>query len=134
MPDAIRGVAEAQILPMLRAVSSIEEFIALKDVMHGPYALGFEETVIKTHMDLAFGRFEAALETCRWVKSLGLRDFSGHARAYVPLLDEILPLLEAHDHAGVVSMLHRWEESTIRRLGLEAIWEPSPFPVELQPP
>lgn len=61
MSDAIRSFAEAQSLPMLRAVNSIEEFIAFDGAMHDAYAFGFEETVVNTHMDLAFGRFDAAL-------------------------------------------------------------------------
>jgi hypothetical protein len=39
-------------------------------------------------------------------------------------------LLEADDLAGMAAHLHAWEAETVRRLKLDQVWEPSPFPLE----
>jgi hypothetical protein len=46
-------------------------------------------------------------------------------------LQRLADLATAGDRAGVGALLREWEEKTIRRFGLEFLWQPAPFPVEL---
>lgn len=40
------------------------------------------------------------------------------------------PLLATDDRAGLARLLHEVEARTVKRIGLEDLWEPSPFPLE----
>ena len=46
-------------------------------------------------------------------------------------LRPLLVLLESNDRAGIGALLRQWEEQTVKGWKLEALWEPTPFPVEL---
>ena len=48
-------------------------------------------------------------------------------------IEQLWPLIEAEDRAGIAALLRQWEEEFIIRNGLEAIYERTPFPLELQP-
>jgi hypothetical protein len=46
---------------------------------------------------------------------------------------EICPKIASNDRPGLAHLLHAWEADLVKRLKLETFWEPTPFPLELQP-
>jgi hypothetical protein len=36
------------------------------------------------------------------------------------------------DRAGLARLLHSWEAETVKNFKIEHLWEPTPFPLELQ--
>lgn len=42
-------------------------------------------------------------------------------------------LVESGDRRGMGALLRTWEHQRVRRLGIEHLWKPTPFPVEEQP-
>jgi hypothetical protein len=49
------------------------------------------------------------------------------------IVEALCPLLAADDRMGLAQQLRQWEAYTVRNLKIESIWEPTPFPLELQP-
>jgi len=43
---------------------------------------------------------------------------------------QLIALAGVNDRAAVAALLHEWEEHNARRLGVEDVWEPTPFPLE----
>ncbi|MGV8853408.1 MAG: hypothetical protein ACOH2L_02070 [Devosia sp.] len=37
---------------------------------------------------------------------------------------------QAADRSGIAALLHQWEQDRVQRLGVEHLWEPTPFPLE----
>ena len=46
------------------------------------------------------------------------------------MMDELRPLVRKRDRAGIGAFLTEIEATSAKSLGLEAYWQPSPFPVE----
>ncbi len=40
---------------------------------------------------------------------------------------------QANDRSGLAALLRIWEQERVRRLGIEHLWEPTPFPLERSP-
>ena len=53
-------------------------------------------------------------------------------RAQLRRLKELCARLAADDRRGLAQLLHEWEAITVKNLKLEHLWEPTPFPLELQ--
>ena len=47
-------------------------------------------------------------------------------------LRELCARLMADDRAGLARLLHEWEAQTVKNFKIEHLWEPTPFPLELQ--
>ena len=43
---------------------------------------------------------------------------------------QLMVFATASDRRGVATLLHQWEEQNARRLEIEDVWEPTPFPLE----
>lgn len=55
------------------------------------------------------------------------------ANIFLEPMDDMRQLVAratANDHAAVAALLHQWEAQNARRLGVEDLWEPTPFPLE----
>lgn len=37
---------------------------------------------------------------------------------------------QAADRSGIATLLHKWEQDRVRKIGIEHLWEPTPFPLE----
>ena len=46
------------------------------------------------------------------------------------VVGELYPLLLATDIPAIAGLLRSWEATSVRNLGIEAIWEPTPFPLD----
>jgi hypothetical protein len=56
-----------------------------------------------------------------------------YATAFLQRLSDIRLLDERvrdGDHSGLAALLHQWEQDRVRHLGVEHLWEPTPFPLE----
>ena len=51
---------------------------------------------------------------------------------YDRITKTLCPLIAANDRPGLVRLLRDWEAYSVKRLKLEKLWEPTPFPLELQ--
>jgi hypothetical protein len=87
----------------------------------------------KVSVDIARGDLGAARSTCAelatgrtmWSAPLMREEF-------IRITETLCPLLTRGDRAALASLLHDWEAYTVKQLKIEALWEPTPFPLELQ--
>jgi hypothetical protein len=49
----------------------------------------------------------------------------------VDVVRELLALVELRDRAAIATLLHEWERQNVVKWGIEHLWEPAPFPVEV---
>jgi hypothetical protein len=116
-------VIEQEALPMLRAVQSIEDFVAFTgDKTRFPWTYLGSHVFNERYFFAAQGNFEAALAACTELAA-------GHPTS--PATTELLPRLAGGDRQDVAQLLHGWEADSVKRLKLEEFWEPTPFPIEL---
>jgi hypothetical protein len=124
---------ETQALPVLRHMRTLDDFLAyLAGNPFGPHLLEYPWSRIVLDValgDLDHARAIAATHRDQWSPALAY-DEDGRA-AYVRL-SELCRLLMADDRAGLIRLLYEWEATTVKRLKIEHIWEPTPFPIELR--
>jgi hypothetical protein len=140
--QALAQTLENSVLPLLRAVRDLEAMVNLGALSHPSSRDGrvygvraAREFVLK----LALGQVEVAR---RWAE--GFRTYSyldrqlrdepepnEEDRRYLDWTKRLVALLEKSDLEGMVRMLHEWEAETVRLMKLEHLWEPTPFPLEL---
>lgn len=116
---------EQQALPMLRALQSIDDFVAFAGD-----ATRFDWTYLGSnffHEPFVFaaqGNFKAALAACTKLLAWDPTDRR---------VKELHRRLTDRDRHGVARLLHRWEAESVKWLKLEEFWEPTPFPIEAAP-
>ncbi len=116
-------VIEQEALPMLRAIQSIDDFVAFTgDKTRFSWTYLGSNVFNERYVFAAQGNFEAALAACTALAA-------GHPTS--PATKELLPRLAGGDRHGVAQLLHGWEADSVKRLKLEDFWEPTPFPIEL---
>jgi hypothetical protein len=115
-------VIEEQALPMLRALQTIDDFVAFTaDKTRFPWTRLGPNYSDEPFVFAAQGNFEAALAACT---ELVEQEPTG------PRTKELLRRLAGGDRRGVAQLLHEWEADAVKQLKLESVWEPTPFPVE----
>jgi hypothetical protein len=128
----ILHVFEHGALPILRAIDSIETFLAFmfsdayanRLYLNSQYWLSYQ---------VARGRLREARMAYAWqhdtwaTTSPTWRDIDEERLKTAHALGA---LLWADDRAGLARVLHEVEARTVKRIGLEDLWEPSPFPLE----
>jgi hypothetical protein len=116
-------VIEQQALPMLRAIQSIDDFVAFAgDKTRFDWTYLGSNFFHEPFVFAAQGNFDAALAACT---KLAVREPTNRR------VKELLRRLSAGDRRGVARLLHRWELDSVKRMDLEEFWEPTPFPIEL---
>jgi hypothetical protein len=136
-PDTSRVLCEAieqEALPLLRPVKTIEDFVDFtgKKRFRDTYLDLYE--LRKISVDVARGDLDAATSICEFLATERAR------KKHLPLMTEeydritktFCPLIAANDRPGLVQLLREWEAYSVRRLKLEKLWEPTPFPLELR--
>lgn len=123
---------ENQALPQLRAMQTLEDFVAFANDKHRFSLDPFDAfPLLRIAADIARGDLHAAREGCA---ELG----TGKTMWSAPELHEeferitgvLCPMLASGDRAGMARLLHEWEAYTVDKLKLRDIWEPTPFPLE----
>jgi len=109
--------------PVLAALGRLEDASTV--------ALSFvEANEARWRRDLADGQTLIAGHVRRGIG----RDMVDFATQQLVLLSDIKTLgqfAERGDRSGVVALLRDWERQKMRSWGLDDIWEPTPFPLEL---
>jgi hypothetical protein len=120
-----------QILPWIRGTQTIDAFVQLAteaDFVTIPLANHVDTDI---RVDIARGDLDAARMKCRALHERCARDPESYwGRIWRRTTDRAGPLLEAGDRPALIALLHEWERDLIGRLGLEAIYESTPFPLE----
>jgi hypothetical protein len=133
MPADFYAVIEEQTLPFLRGIDTLDHFVAVTG--RGRFLLNSLDAfpLRKVVVDVARGDFDAARSICATLltgrtmwSAPDMRD------VFSMIVDSLCPLLAADDHAGLARQLREWEAYTVHNLKIESIWEPTPFPLELQ--
>lgn len=130
MPAAFFEACETQILPKMRSVNTIEDMLRFRTFGSSEFRASVSFVIHQIHFAAAYGRFDRALRRFERIKHWDRSRMSWRRPEFEHVADELVPLMRAGDRDGVIRLLHRWEEDRVRRFGLEAIYEPTPFPLE----
>lgn len=119
-------------LPKLRAIDTLQDFLAAIPATRGGHLLDIDPTT-KSLMHLAMGELEAAATLCR--DHICGRPDPGPKEPEVTKAEaagakQLCALLEKNDVAGIAATLHAWEAANVKALKIDQFWEPSPFPLE----
>jgi hypothetical protein len=124
---------ERHALPFVRSVQTVDDFANFASRER------FREQCLENHrirkivIDIARGDFDSALAICAQFPREHPAAPSPFYEDHDAILPVLRPMLEAGDRAGLARVLHQWEADSIRACKLEKLWEPTPFPFELQP-
>lgn len=133
MREAFIDLVENAIVPMLQRVETVDDMFTIDRKFRSAILDGWlQYEPYQMHFLAANGRFEDAIAIYESIKDFDRSPENPRRRAYAYVIDDLAPLLLANDRPGVAALLHRWELATIQRNGLEAIYEPTPFPLELE--
>jgi hypothetical protein len=136
-PGIAEGLCQAiekQALPWLRTMSTLELFLAFVSqnlFRHHMYDKSDAEIIVRVaqgHVGYARKLCEQQIE--RW--STDKPHYDDDDRAHFRRLRELYPLVMKEDRAGLARLLHSWEAETVKNFKIEHLWEPTPFPLELQ--
>lgn len=134
MPDAFVAACENKILPLLRGVTTIEELTRFRSREAPEFGSAITWVIFRIHFSAAFGRFDQALRRFERIKHWTHSNWGWRRPEFDHVAGELIPLIRANDRDGVIRLLHAWEEERVKTLGLEAIYERTPFPLEFQHP
>ena len=122
---------EQNVLPLLRQVQTVDDFAAFnsKERFNGQQLELFG--YLKIYVDIARGDFDSALKASERMKTTG-RYSSDAPNIFDQITNTIHPILIANDYAALGQVLRAWEQYQVKGRKLEELWEPTPFPFELQ--
>lgn len=121
-----------EILPRMQAAGTLDGFLQLvaEPDFEARRLVNHVDTDIR--IDIARGDLGTALVKCRSLQQrCALGPDSHWGRIWRRTTEPAGPLLEAGDRQGLITLLHEWEGELIARKDLDAIYEPTPFPLEL---
>jgi hypothetical protein len=126
------GCVSDEILPRMQAAQTINGFV--QHISEPEFALRrlVEHVDTDIRIDIANGDLDTARTKCRALQERCARAPDSYwGRIWRQTTDRAGPLLEAGDMPALIALLHEWERDLIKKLGLESIYEPTPFPLEL---
>ena len=112
--------AVPQVTPQLRTAHPAP--LTSRDFTSWCYHLRPYQRVI---VETARGRLDEVRAICRDDLSKWPSDSD-----LIQLPKQICGRLAGNETAGIASLLHEWEATTVRNLKIEHLWEPTPFPLE----
>ena len=134
-------IIEGEALPRLRAFQTIAQVVEALPDLDNRYEkwskppLEFwpdRKIVFEVALgDLTSARAIAAKMMQYWVAPPA--HFKAWDREQWQRLVMLARLLDDDDRAGLAALLHEWEHTTVRNLRIEHLWEPTPFPLEIEP-
>jgi hypothetical protein len=136
-PDVELSLIEAieeQALPQLRAIKTLDHYLAFVSQHLFRHKL-FDWPHRKIIVDVALGHLDAARTIGKENIQLWSTDkahYDEDDRAEFRRLRELCACLDNDDYAGLARLLHEWEAITVKNFKIEHLWEPTPFPLELQ--
>jgi hypothetical protein len=132
-PEEMCARIEQVALPILRPIQTIDDFVAFASKERFPYNYLDLDKHRKVYVDVARGDFESARELCaEAIDGAVTTKVEWLREAFERIAKTICPLLAANDRVGLAKLLHDIEAQSVKNLKLEKLWEPTPFPLELQ--
>jgi hypothetical protein len=131
--EELYGAIENQALPSLRAIQTLDDFVAYASSKDRFSLTAFGSYHLRTvGVHAARGDLEAARKTCAEL-------IGGRTKWSTPSMREefdrvtgtLCPLLDTDDWPAMARLLHEWEAYTVEKLKIGHIYEPTPFPLEL---
>lgn len=120
-------------LPILRPIQTIDDFVAFTTSKERfPHEYLGPDIHRKIYVDVARGDFESARHICTRAIDAKTSKVAWVREVFDRILKTLCPLLAANDRAGLAKLLHDIEAQSAKGLKLEKLWEPTPFPLELQ--
>jgi hypothetical protein len=125
---------EQQALPRLFAMNTLDDYLAYVSQHYIRHQL-FDWPHCKVILDVAMGDLDSAraifkTNIAKW--SADRPDHDDDDRAMFRRLRELHARLADNDRPGMALLLHQWELYSVNRFKIEHLWEPTPFPLELQ--
>jgi len=120
-------------LPILRSVQTIEDLAKFPARKKFKNAYFYLERRQEIYFDVACGNFESARTLCALLAERAkTADVDWERQHYGKIAETLGPLLATNDRAGLAQALRDCEAYSAKKLKLEKLWEPTPFPIELQ--
>ena len=130
MCDAI----EQEALAPMRAIKTFDDFINLASKERFPVRHLDLYPATRILVDIARGELAAAEAICLFLKTAKGRARYMYLEAYYDrVVQDLCPLVVAKDRMGLAKLLHSYEEQSVKNLRIEKFWEPTPFPIEINP-
>lgn len=130
-PDALLQRIETDVLPILRAVETFQDFLDFTCTPVTPYGAWHGSPLTRCVIQAALGELTEARETCARLKQQLDRLSDPLAQTeYIPIVHDLYPLLIKEDRADIARLLHQWERATAETFKLTPYWQPTPFPIE----
>lgn len=131
--DAI-AVIEAEAVPLLRSIDTVEAFAAFYRDRFDRYRL--EQPYNRMIVDIALGDIETARKTWHALAPVYRDNVYPDDSHFQTCRHKVLTVAEplmADDRPALAKILHGWEADNIRGTKIEPYWEPTPFPLERTP-
>lgn len=133
MPRDLHRAIEEEAIPRLIPLETLEGFVEHAN------SDDFRDCQIRLFL-WRQAKIAAALGDLGEARSVCAKLSSGRTMWNVPdfaeevelVLKDLYPLLQANDVPAITELLRSWEAISARNLGVESIWEPTPFPLELR--
>lgn len=132
--EALIEAIEQQALPWLRAMATLDlylDFVSQNLNRGHLYDRGPAQIIVHVavgHIDAARALAERNAEL--W--SVDKPEYDEDDKAMLRRLRQLCAFLKSDDRAGLARLLHTWEAETVKNFKIEHLWEPTPFPLELQ--
>ena len=129
MCDEIERLA----LPRLRRVRTIDDLVKFASRRRFKnFCLDLNESK-KIYFDVARGDFQSARKLCGLIAEIARTTNVDWMREdYNKIAKTLGPLLATNDRAELAQVLRNCEAYSAKKLKLEKLWEPTPFPLELR--
>ena len=112
----------------VRTIAEFETFAFEIGKIGKPYG---GEHIIRCYLDAALGRFESSLAHLEVMRANPKFFREGREDLHDKLM-AMAAALETGDRKRISAFLHECEAYTVKQLKLEKLWQPSPFPIELE--
>lgn len=122
---------ENHVLPLLKRLDTIEDYIAYGPYLPAKWIGILTDPMTRVYVYAALGCFGFVAEAARLLRTAGYRRTPFWSeQTYIEVMEQLLPLTEANDRAGVAALLRDWERQFVEVHGLEDIYEKTAFPFE----
>lgn len=153
LPELVENAISESVLPALRTIQSIQDYIGLVNCFEENRYAKWEEinTALaspkmqawsedgyprrypeeRAIIAAALGELDITREYCEKLESLRGSCLFNHMKdEYEFVLAHLRPLLQKNDRAGVAEWLRTLEAKKVKEYKLEKIWQPTSFPLE----
>lgn len=134
LPELLCHAIEEEALPLLRPVQTIDDLVEFASEQRFPNTYLDLYKHRKIFFDVARGDLGSARALCEYMATDRAKRWylPSMREEYDCITKELCPLIARGDRSGLVRLLHKYEERTVRTMKLEKYWEPTSFPIELE--